>query len=168
LTKKPKEKKKAKQSSKRLKKKSGEEESLETLEHKRLLKVRETMKSSKPSFQRHEAWRYKKLDDSWRKPKGIDNKMRIKTKGWPKHVSVGYRSPKKVRYYHPSGKRELIIHNLNELDKVDPSKHIVKLAHTVGYRKRVQIIARAEEQKLQVANPGVEKYETEEQEENSI
>ena len=134
----------------------------------KMLKVRENVKNKKPDFLRYESWRYKRVKKAWRKPKGIDNKMRYKLKGWPKHVSIGYRSPKKVRYYHPSGKRELIIHNVDELDKVDPRKHIVKLAHTVGYRKRVQIIARAEEKQLQIANLGVEEYETEEQEENGI
>ncbi|MDG7039035.1 MAG: 50S ribosomal protein L32e, partial [Nitrososphaerota archaeon] len=47
----------------------------------------------KPKFLRQESWRYKKLKPNWRKPKGIDNKMRLQEKGWPPLVKVGYRTP---------------------------------------------------------------------------
>ena len=70
---------------------------------KRLLTLRDTQKRRQPSFTRLESWRYKRLKGVWRKPKGIDNHMRLKRKGWPKSVTVGYRSPKKVRGLHPSG-----------------------------------------------------------------
>ena len=48
----------------------------------------------KPKFRRQESWRYKRVTDRWRKPHGIDSKMRKKIKGWPASPTTGYRSPK--------------------------------------------------------------------------
>ena len=36
------------------------------------LEAREKAAQSRPDFIRPESWRYKRLDTTWRKPKGID------------------------------------------------------------------------------------------------
>ena len=46
----------------------------------------------KPRFRRQESWRYKRVGDTWRRPHGIDSKMRKKVKGWPPSPCPGYRS----------------------------------------------------------------------------
>ena len=53
------------------------------------LKLRKTVKARKPKFRRHESWRYRRLKENWKKPRGLDNKMRLSAKGWPKSVNVG-------------------------------------------------------------------------------
>ena len=85
--------------------------------------------------------------------------MRIKKKGWPKSVSVGYRSPKSIRGFHPSGFEEVIIYNTKDLEGVNPSQ-AARIGHTVGKRKRVEIIERAEELKIFVLNKRVKAVET--------
>jgi large subunit ribosomal protein L32e len=80
--------------------------------------------------------------------------MRLKKKGKPKSVSIGYRSQKIVRGLHPSGFVERIVYNVKELEGLDPSKHAVRIAHRVGKRKRVEILAKAKDLGLYVLNPG--------------
>jgi large subunit ribosomal protein L32e len=124
-----------------------------------LLRARKLLKSKKPEFVRQESWRYKRVKSSWRKPKGIDSKMRIKKKGWPKSIQIGYRSPKKVRGFHPSGFKEIIIYNVDDLERVN-SGNVVRIGGTVGMKKKLNIIKRAKELNIQIVNPrGVEEIE---------
>jgi len=129
------------------------------------LKLRERIKSKRPQFRRQEAWRYKRLSgkkEKWRKAEGIDSKMRLKKKGWPKSPEIGYRGPKKVRNFHPSGYEEVLVFNVDGLDNVDPKSQVVRIAHTVGAKKRVEISTRAEEKGVRILNPRIVKEEAEE------
>ena len=120
------------------------------------LKLRERIKSKKPRFRRQEAWRYKRLSgrkEKWRRAEGIDSKMRLKKKGWPKSSEIGYRGPKKARNLHPSGYEEVLVNNADDLDNVDPKTQVVRIAHTVGAKKRVEISTRAEEKGIRILNP---------------
>ncbi len=125
-------------------------------EYATLLRTRVRQKSKKPHFTRQESWRYKRVATSWRRPRGIDSKMRLKLKGRPKLVSVGYRSPKLVRGFHPSGFEEKLIFNIKDLEKVEP-KQVVRIGHTVGLAKKIKIAEKAKELGLRVLNArGVE------------
>lgn len=136
-------------------------------EIKRLLRVRQVLKNKRPDFIRQESWKFKKLSPSWRRPKGIDSKMRTKEHGWPKSAEVGYRSPKKVRGFHPSGFEEVMVYNVNDLVKVDSGK-VVRIGHTVGTKKRLEIVGKAKELKLHVVNAReVNKVESKESEKTS-
>jgi large subunit ribosomal protein L32e len=137
-------------------------------EKKRLLRVRKLQKSKKPDFVRQESWRYQRVKSSWRRPRGRDSRMRKKDGAWPKSVEIGYRSPVKVRGIHPSGFEEILIHNPKDLEKVN-SKSVVRIGHTVGLKKRLIIIEKANELNLHVLNPrGVGEDELKESEENGI
>lgn len=119
---------------------------------KKALKARERAKKKKPAFVRSESWRYAKFSESWRRPRGLDNKMRRKIKGWPPTVSTGYKGPKAARGLHPSGYREVLVYNASEIAQVDPKTQAVRIAHTVGMRKRAQIIAEAKKRKVYILN----------------
>jgi len=122
---------------------------------KELLKIRDSIDDKRPKFIRQESWRYKRLDKAWRKPKGIDNKMRRRVKGWPQIVKVGYRGPKITRGIHPSGYRDVLVHNMGELEGLDPEKDAARLASTLGAKKRTELIGRAKELGIKVLNPRV-------------
>ncbi len=120
---------------------------------KQMLTLRKKISSNRPRFVRQESWRYKRLKPSWRKPKGIDSKMRLCVKGWPKIVKVGYRGPVSVRGLHPSGFRDVLVHNTSDLKHLNPNVDAVRIASTVGAKKRAEIIAKAKEMGIKVLNP---------------
>ncbi len=122
-------------------------------DEKRLLGVRRIQKSGKPEFRRQESWRYKKLDPSWRRPKGIDSKMRLKKGGRPKSVEIGYGSPSQIRGRSAAGHEEVMVFNVEDMSKVALTQ-VVRIAHVVGKRKRAEIVEKARSLGLYVVNPG--------------
>ncbi|PVX23592.1 MAG: 50S ribosomal protein L32e [Candidatus Bathyarchaeum sp.] len=111
------------------------------------------VKHKTPKFRRQESWRYKRVPDKWRKPHGVDSKMRKKVKGWPACPTTGYQSPKKTRGLHPSGFVETRVHTVEDLAGIDPELQAVLIARRVGGRKRVEILALAAEKGIHVLNP---------------
>ena len=118
-----------------------------------LLAARKKIAQRRPKFIRQESWRYYRLAENWRKPKGKDNKMRKQKSGMPAIVKVGYRGPRAARGLHPSGYRDNVIHNTAELAKLDPKKDAARIGHTVGKKKRIEIINKAIELGIKVLNP---------------
>jgi large subunit ribosomal protein L32e len=119
-----------------------------------LLAARKKVAERRPKFIRQESWRYDRLAENWRKPKGKDNKMRKQKSGMPAIVRVGYRGPSMARGLHPSGYTDNLVHNVAELAKLNPKKDAARIGHTVGRRKRIEIIAKASELGIKVLNAG--------------
>jgi len=119
-----------------------------------LLRARKKVSATRPKFVRQESWRYIRLAENWRKPKGIDNKMRKQVSGVPPLVKVGYRGPKKARGLHPSGYKDRLIHNIRDLEKLDPKIDAARIGHSVGRRKRIDIVNKASALGIKVLNRG--------------
>jgi large subunit ribosomal protein L32e len=119
----------------------------------KLVKKRAKEKQKKPKFSRQESWRYVRLKKNWRKPRGLDNKMRKKVKGWPSIPESGYRGPKASRGLLPSSLMEVRVFNIDDLSEVNPETQAVRISHTVGARKRIEILDRAKELGVRVLNP---------------
>ena len=88
--------------------------------------------------------------------------MRRRVQGHPRLVKVGYSTPKRDRALHPSGFRELLIHNSDELIGINPKTEAVRIASTVGEKKKLTIMAKAEELAVKVLNPPRTEVEAEE------
>lgn len=128
---------------------------MEQTEKKRLLKIRSRINKKRPHFKRFESWRFVRIKDQWKKPRGIDNKMRTELQGWPKSVKIGYRGPAAVRGLHSSGMEEVMVWNTKDLEKVDPETQVARIGGTVGGRKKETMLEKAEELKIRILNPGV-------------
>ena len=68
-----------------------------------LLDKRRRIKKKKPDFIMQSAHKKSRLEQKWKRPRGIDSKMRLNLKGHQKCVEVGYRSPRAVRGLDKSG-----------------------------------------------------------------
>ena len=125
----------------------------------KMLKVRSEKKKQQPAFKRQEWWRYKRLGDGWRKPKGLHSKMRINRRYRPNNVSIGYRGPRNVRGFHPSGFQEVMVHNSKQLEElaIDPKVNAIRIGGTVGMKKRLVIQEKADEMGIRVLNRKEEK-----------
>jgi len=122
-----------------------------TSETLRLMKVRARQKKKKPEFNRCDSHKKKKLSPSWRRPRGLHNKLRQHIAAKGKLVKAGYGSPKGVRGYHPCGMREVLVSNPEDLQNAEGCA--VRIAGTVGMKKRDAIEAMAREMNLKVLNP---------------
>ena len=119
-----------------------------------MLQYRSSRKAKEPEFHRQEWFRYKKLGDSWRKPRGLHSKMRKNVKYRPKMARIGFGSPKSVKGRHPSGFEEILVHRPDDLEGIDPKTQAVRIGHQVGTRKRIAIEDKADELGIRILNRG--------------
>ena len=116
------------------------------------LSKRNRMSHKRPSFKRQNWFRYKRLGEKWRRPRGIHSKMRRHFKYRIPVVQVGFRGPASVRGLHPSGFEEVLVHNTKEVENVNPESQAVRISSTVGDKKRELIVKKADELKIRVFN----------------
>lgn len=117
------------------------------------LALRFEQKKKTPAFKRTEWFRYKRLSRSgWRAPHGMDNKQRRNFKYRSSLVRVGHGKVAAARGLHPSGFREVMVHNTGDLEIIDPETEAARVGKTVGGRKREQIYSRADELGIRVLN----------------
>jgi large subunit ribosomal protein L32e len=121
-------------------------------EIKAALEFRSAKNDARPAFKRQEWFRYQRLGEKWRKPRGIHSKMRRHLSYRPPVVSIGFRGPKMVRDYHPSGFQEVMVYNPGQVDAVDPKVQAIRIGGTVGGKKRMAIIEKADELSIRVLN----------------
>lgn len=123
-----------------------------TPDEKLAMNQRREKKRKTPHFRRQEWFRYKMLDESWRKPRGIHSKTRRNTHARPPVVSKGFGGPKVARGKHPSGFEEVMVYRPADLDGLDPKRQAVRIGHSVGYLKRMYIAIRADEMSIRILN----------------
>ena len=116
------------------------------------LLLRKKIKKRTPEFLREEWFRYKRIPRNWRKPDGITSKMRINLKYRPSMVRVGYRGPRETRGLHSSGFEEILVHNINDLERINPKTQAARIGSKVGTRKRIAIEKKADELDVRILN----------------
>ena len=119
-------------------------------EIKRLIRARAR---NRATFKRQGISRKKKLEDVWRRPRGLQSKQRRQYRAKGRHPKPGFGAPARVRGFHPSGYEEVRVCNVADLEGLDAATQAVRIAGTVGNRKREAIQVKSLEYGLKVLNP---------------
>ena len=107
---------------------------------------------NKPRFLRQSATYLKRLGNKWRRPKGNQSKLRMHKKHKGFLPNPGYGADKDLRGLHPSGLKEVLVHNINELNSLNSSV-AARIAAGVGRKKRMEIMRVAKEKSIKILNP---------------
>merc|ERR1711997_1029896 len=113
------------------------------------------VKKRTKKFTRHQSDRHGKVKRNWRKPKGIDNRVRRKFKGMYLMPNIGYGSAKETRHMLPTGFHKVLVHNLKELEvlMMQNKKFCAEIAHGVSSKNRKALVERAQQLAIRVTNP---------------
>ncbi|MCD6229798.1 MAG: 50S ribosomal protein L32e [Candidatus Diapherotrites archaeon] len=105
-------------------------------------------------FKRNEHYTKKLKGKGWRKPRGIYNKRREGVVGKGAMPKIGYGTKASIRGLHPSGKCEVLVSNPSEAEGLDKEINVIRIAGTVGKKKRIDIVRKAKELGVRVLNAG--------------
>ncbi|EHY52701.1 60S ribosomal protein L32 [Exophiala dermatitidis] len=112
------------------------------------------IKKHPKKWHRHQSDTFKCVPSAWRKPKGIDNRVRRRFKGQMVMPSIGYGSNKKTRHMMPSGHKAFLVHNPKDVELLlmHNRTYAAEIASAVSSRKRVEIVAKAKALGVKVTN----------------
>ena len=118
-----------------------------------LIKKRIVKKRTK-KIARFQSDLFLRVKTAWRKPRGIDNRVRRKFKGSLIMPKIGYGSNKKTRHMLPNGFHRFRVYNVNDLELLlmHNRKYAAEIAHNVSSKKRREIIERAAQLNVKVTN----------------
>eukprot|EP00871_Galdieria_phlegrea_P000815 jgi/Galph1/1734/GphlegSOOS_G411.1 len=115
---------------------------------------RKSIKKRTKKFKRFQSDRFKRVKENWRKPKGIDCKVRRRFKGSTLMPNIGYGTNKKTRHLLPNGFYKFVVNNVKELEALLMlnRKYAAEIGHGVSAKKRKAILERAAELDIKVIN----------------
>ncbi|URE48689.1 60S ribosomal protein [Musa troglodytarum] len=101
------------------------------------LLTKKIVKKRVKKFKRPQSDRKICVKPNWRRPKGIDSRVRRKFKGCTLMPNIGYGSDKKTRRYLPNGFKKLEVHNVSELEllMMHSRTYCAEIAHNVSTKK---------------------------------
>merc|ERR1711966_237670 len=110
------------------------------------------VKKKTNKFKRHQSDRFKRVDESWRRPKGIDSVVRRKFRGKILMPNIGYGSNKKTKHMLKSGFKKFLVHNFAELEllMMHNTTYAAEVTHDVSLKTRTLINQRADELDIRV------------------
>jgi len=115
---------------------------------------------TKLKFIRADTFRYSRLGKNrskllkWRKPRGKHNKLRLKRAGHPVQPGIGFGTPKVMRG-KIAGLMPYLVRSPQEISKLN--KNNIIIIARVGARKKLDIIKKAQESGIKIANLGGKK-----------
>merc|ERR1711920_1180673 len=95
-----------------------------------------------------------RMNPAWRKPRGIDCRVRRKYKGSTLMPNIGYGSAKATKFRMGNGFYKFLVRSPADLEMLlmHNEKYAVEIAHNLGAKKRKEIVERADQLRLHVTN----------------
>merc|ERR1711861_75090 len=112
------------------------------------------VKKKTTKFKRHQSDRFVTVPEAWRRPKGIDSRVRRKFKGKTLMPNIGYGSNKKTRHVLPNGFKKFLVNNVADLELLlmYNRTYAAEVAHSVSKKTREAILERAKVLDIKVTN----------------
>merc|ERR1719439_286147 len=112
------------------------------------------VKKKTNKFKRHQSDIHARVSESWRRPKGIDSRVRRKFKGKVLMPNIGYGSNKKTRHMLPDGFKKFLINNVSDLEllMMYNRTYAAEVASSVSRKTREAILERAKVLDIKATN----------------
>ena len=116
-------------------------------------------------FARFQSDRFHRVQESWRKPRGIDNRVRRRFRGSKLMPKIGYGSDKTTRFQLQNGLYPFVVKSAKDIDMLlmHNEKFAAVIAHNLNARSRKAVVERAAQLGVKVVNKSA-KLTTEERE----
>ncbi|MFP4423708.1 MAG: 50S ribosomal protein L32e [Candidatus Woesearchaeota archaeon] len=115
------------------------------------LELRKQIKLKKPEFTRQDNHKKPKLGDKWRKPKGLQSKMRLHKRGYKRSPECGWGSPRDCKGLSPEGYKQVIISSLADIESLKEGDGAI-ISAKVGTRKKIELVKKIQEKKFPILN----------------
>ena len=127
-----------------------------TEQKKDIIKVRKELLASQKKksvkFRRQNFWRFKRMKDAWRKPRGITSKIRLKKGGKLPSPRIGYGNPAIIKHLHPSGYEEVYVACEKDLEGINAETQAIRFSRTLGRKKKEVLLEKADKAGVKVLN----------------
>ncbi|MFA4887137.1 MAG: eL32 family ribosomal protein [Candidatus Nanoarchaeia archaeon] len=115
------------------------------------LATRNKQKAKKPRFRRGQAGIMPQISKTWRRPRGIHNKIRRGKRGKPRGPALGFGSPASVKGLERNGTRSILVNTPEQLNLLKQGEAAI-IASAVGLRKKIIIVQQAMDKKISILN----------------
>lgn len=123
------------------------------MSHKNAHEERNRKKAVMPHFRRSDSHKKKRLAKSWRRPRGIQSKVRLQRRGYSRRVKIGWGSPAPVKHLTRQGLKEVIVSNVPDIKKIqDKEKQGIVISSSTGTKKKLLILESALKTGIKVLN----------------
>jgi large subunit ribosomal protein L32e len=116
------------------------------------LTQRKQIKAKKPVFLAQDTHKKTRIRPRWKRPRGLQSKVRLHKRGYRRSVSTGWRSPKAVRGLSPEGLVPIRIETLAHLEGLDPKTHGALISGRVSIKTKKILYDAARERKITILN----------------
>ena len=123
------------------------------------LTKRKQIKSKKPDFLAQDTHKKKRIRQRWKRPRGLQSKVRLNKRGYRRGVSTGWRSPKSVRGLSPEGLIQVRVETLAQLEALDPKTQGAIVSGRVSIRTKKALYDAATAKKITILNRDAKVFE---------